>query len=97
MVRIEQAMNKALLLPSEKSLYFTGFVVDGLLRGDYSSRMKGYSTGIQNAIMTPNECRSLENWNAVPDGDKLMVNGNMLPLDMVGAYIKNKGGTIEAL
>jgi hypothetical protein len=90
-------MNKALLLESEKTDYFTGFVVDGLMRGAYESRMKGYSIGIQNGFMTPNECRSMENWNTVPDGDKLMVNGAMLPLDMVGAYIKNKGGTIEAL
>ena len=97
LVRIEQAMNKALLLTSEKADYFTGFVVDGLLRGAYESRMKGYSIGIQNGFMTPNECRSLENWNAVPDGDKLMVNGNMLPLEMVGAYIKSRGGSIQEL
>jgi len=97
LVRIEQAMNKALLLPSEKANYYTGFVVDGLLRGAYESRMKGYSIGIQNGIMSPNECRSLENWNAVPNGDVLMVNGAMLPLEMLGAYIKNRGGSIQEL
>jgi len=47
--------------------------------------------------MTPNECRTLENWNTVPDGDKLMVNGNMLLLEMVGAYIRNRGGSIQEL
>ena len=34
-IRWEQAMNKALLLDSEKRSVFTKFNVDGLLRGDY--------------------------------------------------------------
>ena len=97
LVRIEQAMNKALLLPSEKGQYFTSFVVDGLLRGAHESRMKGYQSAIQNGIMTPNEARTLENWNTVPGADVLMINGAMLPLDLLGAYVKNKGGTIEEL
>ena len=40
-IRWEQAMNKALLLDSEKRSVFTKFNVDGLLRGDYASRMTG--------------------------------------------------------
>ena len=49
MVRWEQALQKALLLPSEKRAYFVKFNVDGLLRGDYASRMNGYAVGIKTA------------------------------------------------
>jgi phage portal protein BeeE len=46
--------------------------LDGLLRGDFASRMTGYATAIQNAIRTPDEVRALENLPAKgADADKL--------------------------
>lgn len=95
LVRLEQAFNKALFSEKEKGDYFTSFVVDGLLRGDYASRMQGYSVGIQNGFMSPNDVRSLENMNPIPDeegGNIFMVNGNMLKLKDVGAYAKESTG-----
>ena len=75
------------------------FNVDGLLRGDYASRMQGYATGINNGFMCPNDVRILEDWDLIPDeegGNTFMVNGTMTPLKDVGAaYQKEKdtGGT----
>lgn len=86
LVRLEQGMNKALLSPSEKGQYFVGFVVDGLLRGDYASRMQGYAIGIQNGFLSPNDVRTLENMNTIEHGDVYAMNGNMLKLEDVGAY-----------
>lgn len=86
LVRLEQGMNKALLSPYEKGQYFVGFVVDGLLRGDYSSRMQGYAVGIQNGFLSPNDVRALENMNTIEHGDIYAMNGNMLKLEDVGAY-----------
>jgi HK97 family phage portal protein len=86
LVRLEQGMNKALLSPSEKGQYFVGFVVDGLLRGDYTSRMQGYAIGIQNGFLSPNDVRTLENMNTIEHGDIYAMNGNMLKLEDVGAY-----------
>ncbi len=86
LVRLEQGMNKALLSPSEKGRYFVGFVVDGLLRGDYASRMQGYAIGIQNGFLSPNDVRTLENMNTIEHGDIYAMNGNMLKLEDVGAY-----------
>ena len=89
MARWEQGLNRALLLPSEKGRLYVKFNVDGLLRGDYKSRMEGYSIGIQNGFMSPNDVRALEEWDLIPaekGGDTYMVNGNMLPLEMAGAY-----------
>lgn len=89
LVRIEQSINKALFSESEKEKYFVSFIVEGLLRGDYSSRMQGYAIGIQNGFMSPNDVRALENMNPIPEeegGNSYMVNGNMLKLKDVGAY-----------
>lgn len=93
LVRLEQSFQRALFLPSEKENYFIRFTVEGLLRGDFASRTQGYSTAIQNGWMSPNDVRELENMNPIPieeGGSTYMVNGNMLKLKDVGAYIKEK-------
>lgn len=54
--------------------------LDGLLRGDFVARMTGLSQGIQNALITPNEARALENRPAKPNGDDLMIQGATVPL-----------------
>lgn len=90
-VRWEQSLQQALLLPSEKATIFIKFNLDGLLRGDYQSRMQGYSTGIQNGFMSVNDVRGLEDMNlltAEEGGDLHFVNGNMVKLADVGAAYK---------
>jgi HK97 family phage portal protein len=93
-VRWEQGLQKALLSDNEKGKYFVKFNVDGLLRGDYASRMQGYSVGIQNGFLCPNDVREFENMNLIPDekgGFTYMVNGSMTPLEAAGAaYSKNE-------
>ncbi len=100
-IRWEQAMKKALLLPSEKKDYFIKFNVDGLLRGDYQSRMNGYSTGRQNGWLSSNDIRELENLNKIPEelgGDLYLINGNMTKLADAGAFAnKNNTGLEEKM
>ena len=85
--RWEQAINRVLLRPEEKPQYFAEFNVNGLLRGDYQSRMSGYATARQNGWMSANDIRRLENQDLLPPeiGDVYLVNGNMCPIDMAGA------------
>lgn len=88
-VRWEQAMQRALLPSVEKKDYFIRFNVDGLLRGDYQSRMNGYAIGRQNGWMSSNDIRELENLNRIPDelgGDLYLINGNMTKLADAGAF-----------
>jgi HK97 family phage portal protein len=88
-VRWEQAIQKALFLPSEKRSYFTKFNVDGLLRGDYQSRMNGYSVGRQNGWLSSNDIREMEDMNRIPveqGGDLYLINGNMTKLQDAGAF-----------
>ncbi|WWV72186.1 hypothetical protein SOV_35750 [Sporomusa ovata DSM 2662] len=53
--------------------------------------MQGYAIGIQNGFLSPNDVRSLENMNAIEHGDVYAMNGNMLNLEDLGAYIKGRG------
>ncbi len=85
--RWEQSMMKSLLTAEEKKQYFMKFNVDGLLRGDYQSRMTGYATARQNGWMSANDIRELENLDRIPaeqGGDLYLVNGNMMKLEDAG-------------
>ncbi len=83
LVRIEQAMNRALFAETEKGKYYVQFNIDGLMRGDYKSRMEGYAIARQNGWMSANDIRALENQNPIPaeeGGDAYLVNGNMISI-----------------
>lgn len=94
-IRWEQALKKALFTDTEKKDYFVKFNVDGLLRGDYQSRMNGYSVARQNGWMSSNDIRELEDFNKIPvelGGDLYLINGNMTKLQDAGIFAnKNKG------
>jgi len=88
-VRWEQSIHRSLLSEDEKATYFVKFNVEGLLRGDYQSRMNGYAIGRQNGWMSANDIRELENLDRIPaeeGGDLYLINGNMLPLKDAGAF-----------
>ena len=91
--RFEQAMTRRLLTDDEKKKYYIKFNVDGLMRGDYQSRMNGYATARQNGWMSANDIRALENLDLISDeegGNLYLVNGNMLPLKNAGAFAKEE-------
>ena len=88
-IRWEQSIQRSLLSADEKSRYFVKFNLEGLLRGDYQSRMNGYAIGRQNGWMSANDIRELENLDRIPEedgGDLYLINGNMLPLKNAGAF-----------
>jgi len=88
-IRWEQSIMRSLLSFEEKTQYFVKFNLEGLLRGDYQSRMTGYATARQNGWMSANDIRELENLDRIPTedgGDLYLINGNMLPLANAGAF-----------
>ena len=88
-IRWEQSLARALFSQDEKKAYFVKFNLEGLLRGDYVSRMNGYSIARQNGWMSANDIRELENLDRIPaeeGGDLYLINGNMLPLGNAGAF-----------
>ena len=87
--RWEQSIQRSLLTQEEKAAYFVKFNLEGLLRGDYQSRMQGYAIGRQNGWMSANDIRELENLDRIPaeeGGDLYLINGNMLPLKDAGSF-----------
>ena len=98
LVRWEQSIQRTLFSPEEKKRYFAKFNVEGLLRGDYASRMSGYATARQNGWMSANDIRELENLDRIPaedGGDLYLINGNMLPLGNAGAFADTQTGKEE--
>ena len=93
LVRIEQAINRVLFPDNEKAgspggrRFYVQFNLDGLMRGDYKSRMEGYAIARQNGWMSTNDIRELENLNPVSEeegGNAYLVNGNMIPISLAG-------------
>ena len=100
LVRFEQAIIKDLLLPEEQDTYFPKFNVDGLLRGDYQSRMQGYATGISNGFLSPNDVRRLEQLDPIPEekgGSDYYLNGAYVRLEDAGMYQKQQASPDPAL
>lgn len=92
LVRWEQAIQKALIPEEERAIYFAKFTVDGLLRGDFKTRMDGYAVGRQNGWYSVNDIRDLEELNPISEemgGDLYLVNGNMMSAT---AALKREGG-----
>jgi len=81
--RWEQQMEKSLLSPAERKTHEIRFNVDGLLRGDYETRMNGFAQARQNGWMSANEIRGLDRLYPIPEelgGDKYYINGNMVEM-----------------
>lgn len=75
----EGELNAKLFGPRSK--FYMEFNADGLLRGDFQSRMEGLSKGIQNALLTPDEARAIENRPSMGgDAAKLHIQGATVPL-----------------
>jgi HK97 family phage portal protein len=63
--KMEDAYSR--LLPSGA---FIKFNVDGLLRGDYTTRIQGYSVGLQAGFYSVNDVRRLEDLQPIENGDQ---------------------------
>lgn len=88
-VRWEQTLFRALFSDKEKKEYFFKFNLEGLLRGDYATRMSGYATARQNGWLSANDIRELENMDRIPaedGGDLYLINGNMCKLADAGIF-----------
>lgn len=87
--RIEGQVNLK-LFPDRKA--WAELDIDGLLRGDFKTRMDGMATAIQHGIMLPNEARQLENAPPIEGGDKMYMQGAMMPVDKLGQNGPGTGG-----
>ncbi|KXZ40016.1 phage portal protein, HK97 family [Alkalithermobacter thermoalcaliphilus JW-YL-7 = DSM 7308] len=92
----EQELTYKLFLQREiEQGYYVKFNVDAILRSDIKTRYEAYRVGIQSGFITPNEARAMEEKEPFEGGDKLLVNGNMIPVEMAGEQYKKGGGKDE--
>lgn len=92
----EQELTYKLFLQSEiEQGYYVKFNVDAILRSDIKTRYEAYRVGIQSGFITPNEARAMEEKEPLEGGDRLLVNGNMMPIEMAGKQYEKGGGNGE--
>lgn len=63
---------------------FVKLNLNGFLRGDFKTQMEGLQSAVNAGIMTANEARELLELKADPDGDRLFVQGAMVPMKDAG-------------
>jgi HK97 family phage portal protein len=79
--------------------YYFKHNLNAIQRGDFASRMAGYSTMLQNGIASVNEVRELEDWNPIDGGDDHHIQLNMqslpggVPLTSQAAQLIKLGST----
>lgn len=85
-------------LEAEMNLKFFGrgsrriveFNVDGLLRGDYKTRMEGNAQAINTGQLSPNEARAMDNREPMDGGDRLFIQGATVPLETQTGDVTNE-------
>jgi hypothetical protein len=75
--------------------YFCEFNLDGLQRGDFASRIDGFTRGIQGGVFTPNEARSYMNLPPVEGGDRLYIQGATVPIELAGTQAQTLPATVK--
>jgi HK97 family phage portal protein len=89
----EQALDNTLLTPAQRRSTFFEMNVDGLMRGDFKTRMEGFALAIQWGLMTPNEVRRRMNLAPIPDGDSRLQPLNMAPAERIMDILLRDTGT----
>ncbi|MBV4417198.1 phage portal protein [Clostridium tyrobutyricum] len=81
----EQETTYKIFMTTELNNGFYGkFAADVILRGDPKTRYEAYASAIQNGVLMPDECRSMEDRPSAPGGNRLYLNGNMIPAELAG-------------
>jgi HK97 family phage portal protein len=76
--RWEQDLWRCILTPDEKGKgFYFKHNTNELMRGDFLTRMQGYSIGLQNGVWSDNEVRDLEDMNPFKGGDGHYIQLNM--------------------
>lgn len=77
LTRIEHRIQVGLLSEKDQATYYAKFNAGALMRGDLKGRYESYGKGIQWGILSPNDCRDLEDLNPRTGGDIYLTPMNM--------------------
>ena len=88
----EEEINYKCLNPKEiREGYYYKYNEKVILRTDAKTQMGNLSSAVNNGIYTPNEAREYLDLPQKEGGDILMVNGNYIPITMVGKQYGKEG------
>lgn len=93
--KFESSVVRWLMTNEEQNKYEVEFDFDALLRADTLTRMQGNREAINSGQLTPNEARMDEGRPKLEGGDKLLIQGAMIPIDMAGQQQGAGNGTQE--
>lgn len=89
----EEEINYKLLTEKESNEgYYYKFNEKVLLRADSKSQSEMLRNYVQGSIYSPNEARAYLDKPKDPHGDRLIANGNVIPLEMAGEQYEKKEG-----
>lgn len=89
----EEEINYKCLSPKEQEEgYYYKYNEKVILRTDAKTQMDTLTSAVNNGIYTPNEARELLDRPQEEGGNMLMLNGNYIPITMVGEQYREKGG-----
>ena len=91
-VQWEQELGYKLLLGDEAATMYWKFNLAAEMRGDNKTRAEFYQIMVANSIMTPNECRALEDRDDREGADELLVTKNLTTLKNIDAATEPAGG-----
>ncbi|SDI07057.1 phage portal protein [Pseudomonas panipatensis] len=77
LTRVEARIRVGLLSEQDAKTHFAKFNAGALMRGDLNGRYTSYGKGIQWGILSPNDCRELEDLNPREGGDIYLTPINM--------------------
>ena len=77
--RFESSIKRHLMPMADWDEWDIEFDFDALLRADRATRMEANSKAINSGQLTPNEARHSEGLESLPGGDKIYLNGTMVP------------------
>lgn len=80
-IRLEQEINRKLLVEADQARFYVKHNLDGLQRGDSASRASFYNTLFQIGALSQNDIRALEEQNPIENGDVYFVPLNLRPSD----------------
>ena len=88
----EEINYKCLSLKELEEGYYYKYNEKVILRTDAKTQIDTLTSAVNNGIYTPNEAREFLDKPQAEGGSVLMLNGNFIPITMVGEQYKEKGG-----
>ena len=89
----EQEISYKLLTDRELSRgYHCKFNISALLRADQKTMIDTLATAVSNGIYTPDEARGFLDLDSKPGGNRLLGNGNLIPLELAGSQYTTERG-----